>query len=566
MLANGGMTDAIRIGRYEILKHLASGGMGSVYLARSSGLAGFERHVVLKMLATVSSDDEEALAMFLDEARVIGRMHHQHIAQAHELDSDEDGQYFLVMDYVHGQTAKTVWQQTSELGLTLPLGFTLTVVIAAASALHYAHSLLGRDGRPLQIIHRDVSLSNLMLGYDGTVKLIDFGIAKAAERLTKTRSGHLKGTVSYIAPEQIAGEAFDHRADLFALGAVLYELATMTRAFRQSTDLETLAQIRRGYVVPPSRLVEDFPPDLERIILTALQSDPAARYQDADAMRRELEAFARRQGLAVGDSAIVTVMEVLFEDRDEPWLERGAGSHVVDAVPEVAEDVVTVPVTMELSSRDVVRLEEPPRKPAEVPMRRFERGRRTPIGVSDDGLCKATPSAVDDDPPFLDAATQPLGTPPRNYPRGTIPELDAPSPAPARSRSWSWVVIGVALMLCGAYVVLGAPTPRDPARAPAPAAKPPAVAAPVVTPILVDETPPPARSTVRIRITTTPADATIVLDGQWLGHTPFDGQVPASPGMHVFKIRRRGCVTRRLDLELSSDITRDVVLRSIGDE
>src|SRR5215475_6363708 len=141
MVRAGVMADANRIGRYEVLKHLASGGMGSVYLARTSGPGGFERHVVLKMLDAVSGDDDEALAMFLDEARVVGRMHHQHIAPAHELDRDDEGRYFLVMDYVHGQTAKSVWEASLDLGTPLPIGFTLTVVCAAASALHYAHTL-----------------------------------------------------------------------------------------------------------------------------------------------------------------------------------------------------------------------------------------------------------------------------------------------------------------------------------------------------------------------------------------------------------------------------------------
>jgi eukaryotic-like serine/threonine-protein kinase len=311
------MSGTHRLGRYEVVEHLASGGMGSVYLARATGPAGFERHVVVKMLDTPDNDD--ALAMFFDEARVLGRMHHQHIALAYELDQD-DGRYFLVMDYIHGQTVKAVWDRTLELGLVLPLNFTLTVVVAAASALHYAHTLRSNDGAPLRIVHRDVSPSNLMVGYDGSIKLIDFGIAKASRRISSTQVGLVKGNLSYMAPEQVGGRALDHRTDVFALGAVLYELVTMTRAFRGKSDLETVTRIKHGAIEPPSQVMPAIAPELEQIILCALQADPATRFQDADAMRRALEVHARRENIALGDSAVIKVMEVLFEHRREPWV------------------------------------------------------------------------------------------------------------------------------------------------------------------------------------------------------------------------------------------------------
>src|ERR1043165_6172767 len=178
-----------RIGRYEIVQPIAIGSFGDVLLARSIGLGGFERYVVLKTHALSETDDEQAIAQFLDEARVLGALHHHHIASIFEVGREEEVMY-LVIDYVHGLTAHDVMQRTLELGAALPLDFCLTVISAAASALHYAHTRRGRDGRPLGIVHRDVSLINVMIGFDGGVKLIDFGIALATDRAAKTEVGY----------------------------------------------------------------------------------------------------------------------------------------------------------------------------------------------------------------------------------------------------------------------------------------------------------------------------------------------------------------------------------------
>jgi eukaryotic-like serine/threonine-protein kinase len=207
-----------RIGRYEVLSHLASGGMGQVYLARSTGLGGFERQVVVKTLdLSITDDDEAFVTMFLDEARLVGALHHQYIAPVYEVGCDDEGRYYLVMDYVHGETAEAVYRASADRSWPVPLSFAITVVSCVASALDYAHNLCAADGTPLDIVHRDISLSNVMVGYDGGVKLIDFGIAKAANRATKTQVGTLKGKIGYLAPEQILRKPVDHRADIFAV-------------------------------------------------------------------------------------------------------------------------------------------------------------------------------------------------------------------------------------------------------------------------------------------------------------------------------------------------------------
>ncbi|MEO6773962.1 MAG: serine/threonine-protein kinase [Kofleriaceae bacterium] len=297
-----------RIGRYQVLGHLASGGMGQVYLAKTTGLGGFERHVVVKTLDVVD-DEDQFVTMFLDEARLVGALHHQYIAPVYEVGCDEDGRYFIVMDYIHGETAEAVWKRSHE-GDTpaIPTGFAISVVFAIASALDYAHKLRGLDGLPLEIVHRDVSLSNIMIGYEGGVKLIDFGIAKSANRATKTVGGTLKGKFGYLSPEQVLRQPVDHRTDIFALGIVLYELTTMERAFIGSSELITLERITKGEYRRPSQLVAHFPQALEAIIERALEVDPDRRFQSAAEMARELEAVARAMGEAIGDSTIIGTM------------------------------------------------------------------------------------------------------------------------------------------------------------------------------------------------------------------------------------------------------------------
>jgi serine/threonine protein kinase len=599
--------EAQRVGRYEVLEHLASGGMGEVYLARSSGLAGFERHVVLKML-NVDDDNEQFVSMFLDEARVVGRMHHQHIAPAYDLDRDAEGRYFLVMDYVHGQTAKAVWRRSCETKAPLPLDFTVTVIAAAAAALHYAHTLTSRDGEPLEIVHRDVSLSNLMIGYDGAVKLIDFGIAKAARRSSLTQVGYVKGKVAYMAPEQIDGLEVDRRTDIFALGIVLYELATMKRAFREANDGATVERIRRGQIVPPPRIVPGFPNELHYIISKALAVDPAARFQDADAMRRALEAFGRIRKLVIGDAAVVGIMERLFESRAEPWqASPSAGRRSSSAIGADTHDDASAwrdRATSELAIPfSPVSAEEIATRPVVTPRSSSTMAVAAPAEIHDLPTAKLADHhhRFEDDPvthPLATAillsstelVTDPFAIPlviARSNPMpvdSVLADLTAPTSGrePDLKPSWShtailpsqpklssavtWLVpialVGAGIMLVNT-ISLGAkaPTATEPRLAPTPRAS-----APIITPLLPE--PPaatPAGATIHLHVTTTPDDATVLLDGQRLGHTPFDGTVAKAPGMHVLKIRRRGCVPKLLDVELSSDIARDLPLQPLTD-
>src|SRR3954464_6084178 len=204
---------AVRLGRYEVLKHLASGGMADVLLGRTDGIEGFERHVVLKRIKPEHAKDARFIRMFLDEARVAATLHHQHIVQVHDI-GESAGEYFIAMEYLHGEDVRTLLSNASKSRTHVALGFAVAIVSAVAAGLHYAHERLGSDKRPLQIVHRDVSPSNILVGYDGSIKIVDFGIAKASMR-EETRSGNLKGKLAYMSPEQCTGGEVDRRSDVY---------------------------------------------------------------------------------------------------------------------------------------------------------------------------------------------------------------------------------------------------------------------------------------------------------------------------------------------------------------
>jgi len=204
---------------YQIIRRLAVGGMAEVFLARSATVTGVERYCALKRIRRDRATDPDLVFMFLDEARLASLLNHPNVAQVYDIGKLADA-YFFTMEYVHGETVRAVLQRTRSLGREVPLGSVLTVIAGAAAGLHHAHERLDLDGQPLNIVHRDVSPSNLMVSYEGCVKLIDFGVAKATDRIQETRAGTVKGKISYLSPEQCRGGSVDRRTDLYALGIV----------------------------------------------------------------------------------------------------------------------------------------------------------------------------------------------------------------------------------------------------------------------------------------------------------------------------------------------------------
>ncbi len=211
-----------QLGRYEILQQLASGGVADVLLARASGLEGFTRHVVIKVIRPDLSADNRFAKAFLDEARIAGSLHHQNIVQVYDID-EQGGSYFFTMEYVHGEDLRKILLRARETNTMIPIDMAVAIAIGAAAGLHHAHEQHGPDRKPLGLVHRDVSPGNILIGYDGSVKLVDFGLAKAALRSAKTRTGSLRGKAPYMSPELCTGKTVDRRSDTFALGIVLYE-------------------------------------------------------------------------------------------------------------------------------------------------------------------------------------------------------------------------------------------------------------------------------------------------------------------------------------------------------
>jgi len=318
-----------------MLKHLASGGMADVLLGRSEGIAGFERHVAVKRIRPDLARDQRFVRMFVDEARVAATLHHQHIVQVHDI-GEADGEYFLTMEYVHGEDVCKILANAARQRTHVPVAYAVAIVSAAAAGLHHAHERRGADNQPLHIVHRDVSPSNILIGYDGSIKVVDFGIASASMR-EQTRSGTLRGKLSYMAPEQCRDLPVDRRADVYALGVVLYELVTTTRMLKGKSDYRMMERIIQGKIAPPHTRRPDLPAELSNIIMRAIATDPDQRYATADELRIALDRFATRTALTVSTSAIAAYMRQQFGQRPEPWLELD------DRVGGAIEDVPTAP-------------------------------------------------------------------------------------------------------------------------------------------------------------------------------------------------------------------------------
>jgi hypothetical protein len=300
-----------RLGKYELIRSLAVGGMAELHLARVAGIDGFEKIVVLKRILPQLAADAEFVRMFLDEARVSAALHHPNLVQVFDY-GEASGSCFFTMEWVRGEDLAAVVSTAARRGEGLSLQNAVTIVVRVAEGLHHAHEARGSDGAPLGLVHRDVSPTNILVTYDGAVKLCDFGIAKAFALQARLTEGVVKGKSAYLSPEQCRGEALDRRSDVFSLGVVLYELTTGKRLFRGASDIEIRRQITDVDVPPPSQRIADYPPALEAIVLRALRRDRAERYATTLDMQLALEDFARDERLVLSSAQLGRWMEGLF--------------------------------------------------------------------------------------------------------------------------------------------------------------------------------------------------------------------------------------------------------------
>jgi serine/threonine-protein kinase len=277
-------------GSYQLIKRLATGGMAQIYLARRRGAAGFEKLLVVKRILPHLAENDDFIKMFLDEARIAARLNHPNIVQIYDLGAQDDS-FFIAMEYIHGEDVRRVWKRSVELEQPLPVPLACRIIVEAAAGLDHAHKAMD-GGRPLNIVHRDVSPENIFVAFDGTVKVLDFGIAKANNLPTgETRSGELRGKLSYMSPEQCLGKPVDCRSDIFSLGVTLYEWLTGFKLFTGESEIAVMRNITDGKIYTPSYFKADIPGPVEAILMKALERDRERRYQTAAQMQHAIDEF-----------------------------------------------------------------------------------------------------------------------------------------------------------------------------------------------------------------------------------------------------------------------------------
>ncbi|HTR49259.1 MAG TPA: serine/threonine-protein kinase [Kofleriaceae bacterium] len=316
---------------YSIIAKLATGGMAELFLARNASGAGIERYVVLKRVLQHRANDAAFVRMFLDEARLAAQLQHPNIAQVYDTGVLGDS-YFFTMEYVHGETLREIVQRTQARKERIPIGCALTIAANAAAGLDHAHERIGIDGKPLGIVHRDVSPSNLMVSYEGHVKVVDFGVAKAAVRSADTHVGTVKGKISYLSPEQCRAQAIDRRSDLFSLGIVMWEMFAGERLFKLETDYENMEAIVTVETPRLRTVRDDVPPEVDAIVAKLLQKEPSARFQSAAALHEAIEAAAMKGQVALSNATLGRFMKELFGRRPEPWVQMLARDTKSEAV------------------------------------------------------------------------------------------------------------------------------------------------------------------------------------------------------------------------------------------
>jgi serine/threonine protein kinase len=288
--------------------------MAEIFLARTKSIQGFEKYLVIKRILQHRTSDPEFVRMFLDEARVAATLDHPNIVQIYDV-GHVDNEYFIAMEYLRGHNLIEIVRAGAKLGYAKPpLEHVVSMLTQSCAGLHYAHEKRDFEGRSLEIVHRDVTPQNIVVNFDGSVKVVDFGIAKAATREVETMAGTLKGKIGYMSPEQCKGTNVDRRSDIFAIGIILFELTTGKRLYHERSDFDTLKKIIEGPVPSPRDLLPFYPAFLNAIVVRCLQKNPDDRYQTARDLHSDLDAFARDNQLVTGTVPLSQYMERIYAD------------------------------------------------------------------------------------------------------------------------------------------------------------------------------------------------------------------------------------------------------------
>ena len=318
------MKKPIPFGKYYLLERINVGGMAEVFKAKTFGVEGFERLLAVKRILPNIAEDEEFIAMFIDEAKIAVQLQHANIAQIFDLGKVDDS-FFIALEYVPGKDLRSIFDRLRGKGDVMPIQQACHVIMQVCEGLDYAHNKRDAQGRELHLVHRDISPQNVLIGYEGEVKLIDFGIAKAAGKASKTQAGILKGKFGYMSPEQVRGLPIDRRSDIFSVGIVLYELLTNERLFVGESDFSTLEKVRNVEIMPPSSYNKKIPSELERIVLKVLAKDPEDRYGNAIDLHDDLQAFLHKIGEFYSRKDLAAWMKKMFAveiEEDQAKLEQ----------------------------------------------------------------------------------------------------------------------------------------------------------------------------------------------------------------------------------------------------
>jgi len=319
----------VRLGEYHLLKKIAQGGMGTIYLAKRLGVGGFEKTFVIKCMLDSLADDQEVQGMFIDEARLAARLAHPNIAQIYDF-GVIDGTYYIAMEHIPGEDLRSIITRLRERNAKIPVPIALRIMLDLCAGLEYAHSYT-EAGKPMGIIHRDISPANIMVSYHGTVKLLDFGIAKATSRISATRSGGLKGKLGFLSPEQISDNPIDARADVFCLGITFYLLVANRHPWRRDTEVATMHAIVHDELPDPRAFREHLPEDVVAIMMKALERDRDQRYRSAAEMGAALQLALTKIAPGVGAADVASFMVALFGQ--EAMQERSNIPNLVDSTP-----------------------------------------------------------------------------------------------------------------------------------------------------------------------------------------------------------------------------------------
>lgn len=508
--------------KYRLIAEIGRGGMADVFLAVAQGPVGFNKLVVLKKARTELTQDPEFLSMFLDEARLAARLSHPNVVHTTEIGQDGT-RYFIAMEYLEGQPMNRL---RSRLGKDFTTAMQARVLAEALSGLHYAHELCDFDGTPLHVVHRDATPQNIFVTYDGQVKVVDFGIAKAVDSSSDTRTGVVKGKVSYMPPEQATGQRVDRRADIYAAGVMLWESVAGRRMWKGVADITVILELSQGRIPAITDVVPEVPLALARIIDKALSPKREDRYETAADMQHDIEAY-------------------LASLPDAPT-SREIGKFITERF---AEDRAKVKAIIETQLHDVRWSGTHPRVTAEN-LPKIDPGQLvlTPTGAKTVAGGTGEPSSPSIKTPSLLTAA----------PVTSLTSAEAPAPSAKHSKPIVPIAVAavaaIGVLIIGVRLFLPSSQPAPPVSAATGAEQAPFPKGPVTA------TAAPEQGSVKLVVRVTPSDAKILLDGVLLSAGTFEGKVVKVEGAKRIRVEAPGYLSKEETITLSGDVMMSISL------